>query len=501
MSRLVSLVALTIVLLGAGPALPQDTSPAAQAYAETDAGFRAIKDNVATARERLGNVGEQLGRIEDYLETHPELAPAKRAALMRQLGEARGTLQTSGQVLDSFGAYADKVTQAADAVNQVRDLATAIRSERLSDQLRALGAAMEGYGGDVPLIGPAIEAYGRITAGLVDATDRLDAQIGETFRQEQIGSAVHGGKDDPRYKKLVEQFGKEFADQTTYAPSTLREVFRPIDKPRDTALIWDPDAGAWYRVDGNVPVETIFGDVVAARGKRPTPAQLRHLAENHAQTQARQAVADGFAGYLRAAADPGSLGPSSGALIRLGEEGGRVMLALRDPAFRARFTYDGTFRAWTLDVIDRMRADLVKQGRSAQRSLQDLDALLERYEIAMTTPDSLPEIGTVRVVAWFPENPKDKFRSTWRFDGSAVSITVHGVGRAQGTRTGNVVHSTGTANGCTSREVGTFLANGRTTFTGTYTCTHKQGTTTSTGSGVGRWEVISAEPPAGRKQP
>jgi hypothetical protein len=125
--------------------------------------------------------------------------------------------------------------------------------------------------------------------------------------------------------------------------------------------------------------------------------------------------------------------------------------------------------------------------------------LLDRYEIALTSQESLPEIGTIRVVAWFPDNPKDKFRSTWRFNGSAVSITVHGVGRAQGTRTGNIVHSTGTANGCTSREVGTFLPGGRTTFTGTYTCTHKQGTSTNTGSGVGRWEVISAEPPAGKK--
>ncbi len=376
------MIALAAVLLGSISASTQEASPAAQAYAETDAKFREIKDNVATAKERLDNVNQQLERVENFLKANAKIAPRDRAALMRQLGDARNTLQKSGEVLETFGNYADKVTQAADAVNQVRDLYAAIRSDRLSDQVRALGAAMEKYGGGVLLIGHAIEAYGKITTGLVEATDKLDRQIGETFRQDQIGSAVHGGKSDPRYKKLVEQFGKDFADKTTYAPDTLREVFRPVDKPRDAALIWDQEAGEWYRVDGNVPVETIFGDVLKARGKRPTPTQLKQISDDYNQVLQREAMAEAIADLLRTAARPG-LAPVSQAFTRLGPDGSRILQEINDPDFRARFVYDGHFRSRTLTTLDAMRRDLMRQGRSAARSLGELDALLAQHGIRL----------------------------------------------------------------------------------------------------------------------
>lgn len=506
--RLVCVGACLAALIGLAPSRAQDGSPVAQAYAATDAKFREIKDNVATAKERLDNVGQQLERVEDFLKKHPKIAPKERAALIRQLGDARGTMQKTGEVLEKFGNYADKATQAADAVNQVREIYQAFRSDQLSDKVRILGSMMEKYGGDVPVLGAAIEAYGKITTGLVDATDKLDKQIGETFRQDQIGSGIHGGKRDPRYVKLVEQFGKDFADQTTYAPNTLREVFRPIDKPLDVALIWDQERNQWYRIDGKVKVESIFHDVVAARGQRPTPEQLKFLAEHDEQNQARQAMADAFAKYLRTASDPRSLSPSSGAFVRLGEDGGKMILALRDPDFQAKFVYDDQFRAWTLTTLDTMRRDLIRQGSGARRSLREFDALLKQHGVTLdsqspvvppvsSTPPTptvspssdptqaqgtLPMTGEVRSVAWRPDNPGFKWGGVWHIKNGHVTAGDN-VWKFSGEVRGNSIIGTWTASdGRSSSGTITFHPGGKLDWVD------------KAGPGLGTWELVSAAP-------
>lgn len=103
---------------------------------------------------------------------------------------------------------------------------------------------------------------------------------------------------------------------------------------------------------------------------------------------------------------------------------------------------------------------------------------------------TLPEVGTVRVVAWFPDNPSWKFVSRWRFEGSNVSVAVSNTGagtcRATGSRSGNTTRTTGTCAGCVNHESAVFHEDGRTTFSGLY-CGETRA------SGVGRWSIVSVE--------
>jgi len=384
MSRWACVAACLGLMMFCGGAAFAADDPLAETLEQTDAEFRAVKDGVATAKDKIAEVENNLGLAEEFLKQHPELAPAERERLLKSLGTARASLSKHAETLDKFGEYSGKVTDALDMVYEVDALRKAIVSDDLSVQLKTLGEAMKKYGGKVPLIGKALEAYGEVTTGLVDATDRLQKQIVEVRNQGMLGSGTYGGEKDPRYKQLVRQFGKEFAQSSTFAPTFPREVFRPVDKPRSVVLLWDEEEQAWYRLDGEVPIETVFHDVRTARDDRPTVVQLKHLGENYAQIKRREAMAAAFREYLRQAAAPG-LSPRNEALQKAAGAGG-VLMALQDAErFRARFVYDGKFRSGVLNVLDEMRIELVRQGASAKNSLAELDALVKRHGVQLSS--------------------------------------------------------------------------------------------------------------------
>jgi hypothetical protein len=415
--------------------------PLAAALAETDAEFRAVKDGVATAKDKIAEVEKNLGVAEESLRSRPNLAPAERERLLKTLGATRESLAKHAETLEKFGDYSGKVTDALDVVYEVDALRKAIASDDLSVQLRTLSEAMKQYGGKMPLVGKALEVYGEMTTGLVDATDRLHEQIVETRNQGALGSGTYAGQKDPRYQQLVRQFGREFAQSATFAPTSPREVFRPIDRPRSAVLLWDEDAGQWHRFDGDVLIETVFRDVRATRGDRPTVVQLKHLAENYAQIESRQAMAEAFRNYLRQAAVVG-LSPRDEALPKAAGAG-RVLGSLDDlDLFRARFVYDGQFRGEVLTVLDEMRIDMVKQGLRAKPSVAELDALVARHGVTLdsqasaktaTTSGSKPTTGgkpasagktasTMTTV----EPPKPKDEQTEKLEGRTKELAEKG---------------------------------------------------------------------------
>lgn len=422
-----------IVLCGGVSAAVDD--PLAETLEQTDAEFRAVKDGVATAKDKFAEMETNLGLAEDFLKQHPELAPAERERLLKSLGTARESLSKHAETLDKFGEYSGKVTDALDMAYEVDALRKAIVSDDLGVQLKTLGEAMKKYGGKVPLIGEALEAYGEVTTGLVDATNRLQKQIVEARNQGTLGSGTFGGDKDPRYKQLVRQFGKEFAQSSTFAPTFPREVFRPIDKPRSVVLLWDEEEQAWYRLDGEVPIETVFRDVRTARDDRPTVVQLKHLGENYAQIEQRQAMAAAFREYLRQAAAPG-LSPRSEALQKAAGAGS-LLASLQDvERFRARFVYDGKFRSGVLTVLDEMRGDLVKQGASAKNALAELDALVRRHGVQLdsqavtqtaTTTGSKLTPGGKAASTTTAEQPKPKDEQTEKLERRAKELAEKGL--------------------------------------------------------------------------
>ncbi|MBL9093044.1 MAG: hypothetical protein JNL96_17630 [Planctomycetaceae bacterium] len=423
------------LLVPCGAATLAADDPLAETLEQTDSEFRAVKDGVATAKDKIAEVEKNLGLAEEFLKQHPELAPAERERLLKSLGTARESLSQHAETLEKFGAYSGKVTDALDMAYEVDALRRAIVSDDLGVQLKTLGEALQKFGGKVPLIGKALEAYGEVTTGLVDATDRLQKQIVEVRNQGALGSGTYGGEKDPRYKQLVRQFGKEFAQSSTFAPTFPREVFRPIDKPRSVALLWDEEKQAWYRLDGEVPIETVFRDVRTARDDRPTVVQLKQLGENYAQIEQRQAMAEAFRDYLRQAAKPG-LSPPGEALLKAGGAGS-VLRALPDAErFRARFVYDGKFRSGVLTLLDELRIDLVRQGDKAKNSLAELDALVKRHGVQLdsqaatqtaTMTGAKPTTGDKTSTTTPGEQPKRKDEQTEKLERRAQELAEKGL--------------------------------------------------------------------------
>jgi hypothetical protein len=310
---------------------------------------------------------------------------------------------------------------------------------------------------------------------------------------------------DPRYRQLVAQWGDSLADAASYLPSSPWELFRPVARNGGTtpnvALIWDEQHREWYRIDGNVAVEAIFRDAYMSLQSRPTPGKLKYLADNIGQVRAQEAAADALATYLRdAGRDAGT--PRNQAFTHRAEPE-EIQAGLRDlPTFRAKFVYDAAYRAVVLETLDRLRQDLVTQGATAEADVRELDTLLGRHGITLDSQwaqGPLPENGDVRVIAWFSDNPKARFASTWRFEREKVTIDAHNGdvrnnGPAQGIRTGNVVRSERSLprRNCIASDERVFAKDGKLTFSSVYVCTLQDGTTRINNvSGAGTWQVVS----------
>jgi hypothetical protein len=497
---------LAAALGGTIPAWPQQ-APLAEAFLQRDAEFRAIKDGVATAQEKLGALEQAVSALAAALDVRRDLTSAERLEVTEQLYQASTGLQRHA-ALQRFRSYADRVSQATDAAYEIELLNRSLRGADLGAPLRGLIAIAGRLGVDNVALSRSAEAYGELTAGLLDATGRLIDALNDMRLGARLGSERYGGAHDPRYRQLADEWGQNLADAATYAPTSPWEVFRPIARPSDrsldVALIWDEQEQDWYRIDGSVPVETIFRDAFVALDRRPTPGKLKYLAENFSQLKGQEEAAEAFAGYLAEAGRDGNA-PSNRAFSRLPD---RVQLLanLRDPAiFQAKFAYDTAFRARTFELLDKLREDLIEQGPPAEQTLRDFDRLLTRYDVTLESQwarSFLPATGDIRVVAWFSDNPKSKFTSMWRFEREKVTIDVNNGdarnnGHAHGIRIDNVVRSDRSipSRNCIASDERVFQKGGTLTFSSLYVCTLPDGTTqTNKVAGAGTWQIVA---PAG----
>jgi hypothetical protein len=478
--------------------------PAAQASVE-NASLGALRQTLAAAQSRLGEVDAALSATASALAA--QQGPAQRSEIEQRRSAAHASLQHERETLGRLAQAANKAGLAADDLRELQRLSEALPDGGLPAQLRALGESLDKSGSDRSRAGLNADAYRKLAADFAGAAEQLRKQIHLAVNRAQLGASRQPG-EDARFQQLVAQFGEDFAAAAIYVPTSEPIVFRPAAPPDDKspgfALIWDEAGGEWHRVNGEVPVETIFRDAALALGRALTPGQLKYLADNYVQVETRRAMAAVFGDYLREAAREEG-GPQNEAFARLKEAGG-VRTALAPPEmFHVKFIYDGQFRAWALEQLDQLRADLVRQGAPAQAALQQLDALLDQHNVTLDSQwaqGAVPAVAAVRVVAWEANRPNDKYASTWKFDKEKVSIEIAG-GYGHGTRKGNVVQSEGSLPGrnCTATDVRTFKEGGTLTFTATYTCTAEDGTTKVTEvSGAGTWQLVSDRPTTGQRR-
>ncbi len=279
------------------PAMAQTALEDAEAaVGEAEADFRIMLDSVDTTTENLDTFLDNLQladktfvKLIDKYKNDPakvrELKEALRlvrtveAGVNDQLGDLKLLSKSAGHVKSAFDIY--------DQVQEMRERAAARKGGPLAGNLSMLADVMKEYGGDVPLLGKAIEMYGTMTTGLLDATDKLAGTISDNYKQGMIGVGTSQNIDDPRYLRFKEQFPQT---DITLAPEGPSYLFKNIDTADQKNYIWDEDANQWYVAKGPTAARTVFSRVLMA-GTRPTPAQLAFLVKNGATAAKREADA------------------------------------------------------------------------------------------------------------------------------------------------------------------------------------------------------------------
>jgi hypothetical protein len=147
-------------------------------------------------------------------------------------------------------------------------------------------------------------------------------------------------------------------------------------------------------------------------------------------------------------------------------------------------------------VIDQVRVALMKSGEAGREHLAELDAMLDRFGIALDShwaSAAVPPSAVVKVTAWFADAPKTRFVSTWRFDKERVKVEIE-QGYASGTRKGDTTRTEGSIPGrnCTALDTRTFDPGGKLTFRATYTCKREDGSEeVSEKAGEGTWALVT----------
>lgn len=469
-------------------AVPEAAAPAAASAtvspdATIAADFAAVTAAAAHARQTL-----------QPLETALDALAGRNGAAGRDPGFARARegIERHREALARFVALAALAPSWRDLGHELGHLATTVRPADVDALAAAVGSAA---GAEVRA---ALAAYRQAVGAVAAAVGPLRDRVAAARERDRLAGEARGGKVDPRYRALIAQHGETLADASVYVPSSPPELYRPnvapAEKVYDVALVWDEAEDEWHRLPGDVPVEDIFRDVFLATGKRPTPGQLKTLAGIHAQIRARTAAVDALAGWL----DTAATGDAAAAQAMARASGGAATAreALREPwRLRARYAYDATYRTGWLAGIDAIRRDLVGQGAAGATALQSLDAVLARHGLTLASQwDAAvpPAKATLKVTAWFRDEPKARFVSLWHFDKELVRIEID-QGRATGVRRGNLVESEGSIPGrnCVASDSRTFLPNGTLSFAASYRCVRADGAIEAKDRvGAGTWEVV-----------
>ncbi|MBD1545355.1 hypothetical protein [Roseibium aggregatum] len=358
----------------------------ANAQTATEDALETVDAVESDFKDMLDEIDDTTGKLDAFLENieladktfrvlieknknHPERVKQLKEALRvvrtvqtevyDQVGNLKLLQKGAGHVKSAFDLY--------DKVKEIRDRAKARKGGPLAKNLSVLADVMKEYGGNVPLIGDAIEMYGDITGQLLGATDKLAGTINEKFKQDMIGGGVSQNIDDPRYLRLKEQF-PDLADETL-APAGPDYLFKNVvDNNDPRSYIWDEKAKSWYVVKGPVPATKIFGRVLA-NGSRPTPRQLAFLVSHGDAALKREQNAQQVLSIMRRLRGSINMDVEFGATRLYGLD---IIGDQRIPElFLSRYIYDGKYR----DLVRKYAAQIWMNARTMRGSARFARAL------------------------------------------------------------------------------------------------------------------------------
>lgn len=225
-------------------------------------------------------VREGLPAVQDWLNKQWRNAtdPREKDKYLEWLRKVRGFESSMVELNKSYGRILPAVRKAKgyiDLAGQIFDQhekAHARRGGQAAYGLHMLSWLGQTFGDKVPLIGPALKTYSDAASALLDATDKLAADLVQYHNQGAIGPGSYGGTDNPQWRTLVAQFGEQVQGKGVFFPQGPHYVYGPDD---DSSLrfIWDPQEQTWTKVPADVDEAKIYRQALIT-GRILSPQQL-----------------------------------------------------------------------------------------------------------------------------------------------------------------------------------------------------------------------------------
>lgn len=227
--------------------------------------LQSVTESVDQTEEAINKLEKGLNLAREFLKS-PEsknIPKEKRLQIMQKIADAEYALDQSKLPLKQFKKYSGRIAKVTEVYSEVTSINENYNRRQelqgsLSANLGFVSDAMKTYGGKVPILGEAIEAYGTITSGLLDKTEQLAIDIDKKQNQGAISGQgfYKGGYGKAKYEQLLKQYPK-LATDYTYLPTTPYFVYEAVE-PGKPKLIWDEQNHEFYAVPNDIPIEKIF---------------------------------------------------------------------------------------------------------------------------------------------------------------------------------------------------------------------------------------------------
>ncbi len=262
-----------------------------QALAETDAQFRSVLESVQETEAWVADAHGGLGKVRDIVARLPK--GPERDAIEQQIKKVRDQLASHSKTLKRFTEHGGKVTETLDmayALKDFHDKASQRRGGPLAMHMTYLAKLLTDKGEKVPFIGGILKKYGEVTERMLNATDKLAANIDKERNENMLGAGTYDFFFNEKQRAL-KKFGSDIADGGPYVPKGPSYLYRPVDERSGPILIWDDKDKEWYRIDNNdANLEKVYTDGLLI-GKRYQPWELKVFGEKWADYQAREKAA------------------------------------------------------------------------------------------------------------------------------------------------------------------------------------------------------------------
>jgi hypothetical protein len=365
--------------------------------------YKIVHDSVKTTTETLDQMREGLGQAYDIIKKS-NLSPEEKKKWLQRVRSMSLPLGKRTKQLKRFLEYSDNVSKVFEIYGDVMDVKSqmdeAARTQGdLAGEMRALSALLDKCGGNVPILGSALQLYGQVTGKILDAIGQVSATIDTQRNQQQVGAGIYSaGETREKQEGLKKLLGDDIGN-TVWAPTTPPFVYEPTGGSHPT-LIWLADRKQWFKVPKGVSAVDLYKQARIG-GFKPNPEKLVQMCDPEraaaavARTKAAKEAYDLLMHLSKQLA-----GPEADAFSALSDKLGYPVYGwLEDEdEFLAKYTWSEDFMQKIRNAMSEVHKELV-QNKAGPTTIDKYEKWLKNQGQAVSASKK-PEPGK--------ETPKER---------------------------------------------------------------------------------------------